>query len=64
MDSEKGVPSPYGDTYPTDHHAIQTVNKKTEQLSDTEVEEDPVSMTFVKNEAEPEVSLISLFAHC
>jgi hypothetical protein len=41
------------------------VNIKAEEVSDTEEEEeDPMPITFLELKAEPEVSCMSLYAHC
>jgi hypothetical protein len=40
------------------------MNIKAEEVSDIEVEEDPVPITFPKIKAEPEVSCMSLYVHC
>jgi hypothetical protein len=64
MDLEKGVPCPYDETYLTTHDASQTMNIKEEEISDVDVEEGPVPITFPEIKAEPEVSSMPLYAHC
>jgi hypothetical protein len=64
MDLEKGVPYPYGETYLTSDDANQAMNMKAEEASDVEVDEVPVPITFPEIKAEPEVSCMSLYAHC
>jgi hypothetical protein len=49
--------------FPTSDDANQAKNIKSEEVSDTEGEEDPVPMTFPKIKAEAEVSCMSLCAH-
>jgi hypothetical protein len=64
VDLEKGVPCPYGETYRTSDDANQAMNIKAEETSDVEVDEGPVPITFPEIKAEPEVSCMSLYAHC
>jgi hypothetical protein len=45
-------------TYTSSHDANQVMNAKAEAVSDVEVEEDPVPITFPKMKAEPEVSCV------
>jgi hypothetical protein len=47
---------PYGETYPASHDTNQAVNIKPEEMSDVEVEEDPVPITFPEIKAVSEVS--------
>jgi hypothetical protein len=47
---------PYGETYPTSHHANQAMNMKVKVGSDVEGDDDPVPVTFPEIKAEPEVS--------
>jgi hypothetical protein len=42
--------------YPASHDASQAMNIKAEEVSDVEVEEVPVAITFPEIKAEPEVS--------
>jgi hypothetical protein len=61
-DSEKCVPVPCSDTCPTaSHDANQSVNMKVEEVSDIEVEEHPVPITFRGLKSEHEVSCNWLF---
>jgi hypothetical protein len=61
-DSENCVPVPCSETHPTaSHDANQAVNIKVEEVSDIEVEEHPVPMTFVGIKSEHEVSCNWLF---
>jgi hypothetical protein len=64
MDLEEGVPGPYEETYLTACDANQAMNIKEEEVSDVEVEEGPVPITFPKIKAEPEVSCMSRYVHC
>jgi hypothetical protein len=64
MALEKGVPGPYGETYLTSDDTNQAMNVKAEEVSDVEVDEGPVPITFPEIKAEPEVSCMSLYAHC
>jgi hypothetical protein len=48
--SENVFVDPYGNT------SAQAMNVKAEEVSDVEVEEDPVPITFPEIKAEPEVS--------
>jgi hypothetical protein len=61
--SEKVLVGPYGEAYPACHDGNQTMNIKSEEVSDAEVEEDPLPITFQETKAEPEVSLMSLYVH-
>jgi hypothetical protein len=54
--SEDVLMGPYGEIFPTSHDVNQAMKVKAEAASDAEVEEDPVRITFLKIEAEPEVS--------
>jgi hypothetical protein len=56
MDLEKGVPCLYGETYLPTHDANQAMNIKVEEISDVELEEGLVPVTFPEIKAEPEVS--------
>jgi hypothetical protein len=61
-DSENCVPVPCSETHPAaSHDANQIVNIKVEEVSDTEVEEHPVPMTFTGLKSEHEVSCNWLF---
>jgi hypothetical protein len=40
------------------------MNIKAEEVSDSEEEEGPMPITFQEIKAEPEVSSMSLYAHC
>jgi hypothetical protein len=62
---EKDVMGPCGETYPTSDGVNQAMNIKTEEVSDTEEEEEdpPLPMTFVEIKAEPEVRYMFLHVH-
>jgi hypothetical protein len=47
---------PNGETYPASHDENQAMNVKAEEVSDVEVAEDPVPITFPEIKAESEVS--------
>jgi hypothetical protein len=62
-DLEKCVPVPCSETYATpSHNANQAMNIKVEELSDIEVEEHPVPITFTGLKSEHEVSCKWLFS--
>jgi hypothetical protein len=60
---EMDVQEPYGDKYPTSFDASQPIKVKVEEASDAEEEEGPVSITFPKIKADPEVRCMSLNVH-
>lgn len=62
-DSESILEGPYGETYPACHDGDQAMNVKTEDMSATKPEVDPVPITFQKIKAEPQVSCMSLYVH-
>jgi hypothetical protein len=64
MKAEEDVLRAYGEAYPAYHDAKQAMNIKEEELSDIEVEEGTVPITFPEIKAKPEVSCMSLFVHC
>jgi hypothetical protein len=51
---------PYGETYAARHDGDRAVNMKTEEVSGTEEEVDPVPITVQEIKAEPEVRCMSL----
>jgi hypothetical protein len=55
--SEKILMGPYGEMYPASHDASQTMNIKTEEVSDGQDDADAVQITIQEMKAEPEVSL-------
>jgi hypothetical protein len=61
--SENVLVGPYGETYAACNDANQALNIKAEEISDTE-EEDDVPKTIQEMKLEPEVSCMSLYAHC
>jgi hypothetical protein len=73
IDKNMMVFQDFGDMNPTTHDDYQVMNIKAEEVSDAEEEEeeeeeeedvDPIPITFPKIKAEPEVSCMSLYAHC
>jgi hypothetical protein len=58
--SEKDVLGPRDETYPAFDDANQAENKKVEEASYAEEEEDPVPMIFPKIKGEAEVSCMSV----
>jgi hypothetical protein len=63
-DLEKEVQGPCSEMYPTSCDASQDTSIKVEEVSDSEEEEGPVSISFQKIKAEPEVRCMSLNVHC
>jgi hypothetical protein len=59
MKAEEYVLGAYGEAYSAYHDAKQAMNIKEEELSDIEVEEGPVPITFPEIKAKPEVSCMS-----
>jgi hypothetical protein len=62
--SENILMGPYGETYPACHDANQAMNVKAEEVSDVEEEVHPLPIAIQEIKAEPEVSCVSLYAHC
>jgi hypothetical protein len=62
--SENISVGPYCDTHAACHDANQALNIKAEEISDTGEEKEPVSKTIQEMKVEPEVSYMSLYAHC
>jgi hypothetical protein len=61
---EEVTQGPCSQTYAAYRDANQDTNIKAEEVSDIEVEEGPVPITFPEIKAEPEVSCMSLSVHC
>jgi hypothetical protein len=61
---KKELRGPFGEMYLAFCDADQAMNIKSEKVSDTEEEEDPMPVTFLEIKADPEVSCMSLYAHC
>jgi hypothetical protein len=61
---KKEVWGPFGETFLEFCDTAQAMNIKADEISDVDEEEDPVPITFPKIKAEPEVSCMSLYAHC
>lgn len=59
--SENILVDPYGEMYPACQEGVQAVYIKTEEVSDTEEEVDPVPITIQEIKAEPGVSCISQY---
>jgi hypothetical protein len=55
--SESILVGPYGEKYPGSQVEKQTMNIKTEEVSDAQEDADPVQITVQEMKAEPEVSL-------
>jgi hypothetical protein len=62
--SENVSVSPCGATYPASYDASQAMNIKAEEVSDTQEEAIPVTITVQEIKAEPEVSCMYLYVHC
>ena len=61
--SEKVLVGPYGETYPASDDENQAMNIKSEEVSDSQEEVDPVRITFQEIKAEREVSYMFLYVH-
>jgi hypothetical protein len=62
--SENILLGPYGEIYPASHDAIQAMNVKAEEVSESQEAVDPAQITLQGMKAEPQVSCICLFVHC
>jgi hypothetical protein len=62
--SENVLVGPYGEIYPASHDASQSMNIKTEEVSDAQEDADPVQITVQEIKVEPEVSCMFLNVHC
>jgi hypothetical protein len=62
--SENVLVGPYGETYPACHDGNQASNIKDEEVSDAGEEPDLLPIAIQKIKAEPEVSWMSVHAHC
>jgi hypothetical protein len=63
MKTEENVLDAYGQAYPA-YNEKQAMNIKEEELSDIEVEEDPLPITFPEIKREPEVSCMPKIYTC
>jgi hypothetical protein len=62
--SENVLVGSCGEMYPASHNANQAMNIKTEEVSDTQEDADPVRISIQRIKAEPEVSCVFLYVHC
>jgi hypothetical protein len=61
---EMDIQDPCDETHPASCDASQDINIKVEEVSDTEEEEGPLPITFLKIKMEPEVRCMSLYVLC
>jgi hypothetical protein len=62
--SEMEIRDPCSETTPTSCDASYAIHMKVEEVSDAEEEAGPVSISFPKIKAEPEVRCMTLHVHC